>query len=47
VVTQYDPDASGSAFLERAKGVIEKAGFGFRHERFKNFEASYKDTNRD
>ncbi len=36
VVSQYDPDASGSAFLERAKEVIEKAGFGFRHERFKN-----------
>jgi hypothetical protein len=31
---QYDPDASGLAFLEWAQDVIEKAGFGFRHVRF-------------
>ena len=35
LVTQYDPDASGSAFLERAKKAIEKAGFAFLHVRFK------------
>jgi hypothetical protein len=34
VVTQYDPDPGGSQFLDRAKAVIEQAGFAFRHTRF-------------
>jgi len=34
VVTQFDPDPSGLAFLERARTVIENAGFRFRHTRF-------------
>jgi Family of unknown function (DUF6572) len=34
VVTQHDPDAGGLEFLEKAKMVIEQAGFAFRHTRF-------------
>jgi hypothetical protein len=34
VVTQYDPDLGGSQFLERARTIVEQAGFGFRHTRF-------------
>lgn len=34
VVTQHDPDPAGIQFLEKAKMVIERAGFAFRHSRF-------------
>lgn len=34
VVTQHDPDSTGEQFLQRARGVIEGAGFMFLHERF-------------
>jgi len=34
VVTRNDPDQDGIQFLEKAKIVIEQAGFGFRHTRF-------------
>jgi hypothetical protein len=34
VVTQHDPDGGGIQFLEKAKTVIEQAGFAFRHTRF-------------
>jgi hypothetical protein len=35
VVTMAEPDADGSAFLERAQAVIERAGFGFQHWTFR------------
>src|SRR5438105_967892 len=35
VVTQNDPDPGGMEFLEKAKFVIEQAGFAFRHTRFR------------
>jgi|ERR1019366_6804461 hypothetical protein len=41
VVTQFDPDTSGLAFLERARAVIEHAGFGFRHIRFGKSDTIY------
>jgi hypothetical protein len=34
IVTQHDPDPGGTRFLEKAKMVIEQAGFAFRHTRF-------------
>lgn len=34
VVTQNDPDPGGIEFLEKAKKVIEQAGFSFRHTCF-------------
>jgi hypothetical protein len=35
VVTKCEPDADGQAFLRRAQGVMEKAGFGFEHRMFR------------
>jgi hypothetical protein len=29
VVTKYDPDPSGTQFLQRARGAIERAGLAF------------------
>jgi hypothetical protein len=34
VVFRFKPDTEGLKFLARAREVIEKAGFGFRHEMF-------------
>jgi hypothetical protein len=34
VVCKYEPDASGRAFLERARSVIEGAGFEFQYQFF-------------
>ena len=34
VVFQFPPDEAGSAFLAKARGVIESAGFNLRHEVF-------------
>jgi hypothetical protein len=34
IVTQHDPDAGGIQFLEKAKAVVEQAGFAFRHTCF-------------
>jgi hypothetical protein len=34
VVTQNDPDPGGIEFLEKAKAIVEGAGFAFRHTRF-------------
>ena len=34
VVTQHEPDLAGTQFLNRAKAVIEQAGFSFRHTQF-------------
>lgn len=34
VVTMSEPGADGTAFLERARNVIEQAGFGFQHRTF-------------
>jgi hypothetical protein len=38
LVTKHNPDPDGAQFLERAKKVIESAGFGFQHVRFREPE---------
>ncbi len=35
VFTICEPDADGRAFLQRAQGIIEQAGFGFEHRVFR------------
>jgi hypothetical protein len=34
VVFKFRPDSEGTLFLDRARKIIESAGFGFRHELF-------------
>lgn len=34
VTFQYQPSPEAYLFLSRAKGIVEQAGFGFRHELF-------------
>jgi hypothetical protein len=34
VVCQHEPDALGRGFLQRARSMIEKAGFGFQYQFF-------------
>lgn len=34
IVGKYEPDTSGLAFLQRARSVIEQAGFQFQYEFF-------------
>jgi hypothetical protein len=34
VVFKFRPDRDGEEFLVRAKGIVESAGFEFRHELF-------------